>query len=97
MHAAGLATTAYYYFDFRDVKTQDCYGLVSSVVSQLSVESDSCYDVLSKLYSDNSHGIQKPDIDALKKCLADMLSLPGQGPIYIVRRMPQFPRDAIRS
>jgi hypothetical protein len=41
---------AYYYFDFRDVKKQDCYGLLSSLLSQLSVESDSCYDVLSKLY-----------------------------------------------
>jgi hypothetical protein len=95
MHAAGLATTAYYYFDFRDVKKQDCYGLVSSVVSQLSAESDSCYDVLSKLYSDNSHGIQKPDVDALKKCLVDMLNLPGQGQIYIVvdalDECPNFP------
>ena len=30
IHAAGLATMAYYYFDFRDVKKQDCYGLLSS-------------------------------------------------------------------
>jgi hypothetical protein len=95
MHAAGLATMAYYYFDFRDVKKQDCYGLLSSVVSQLSAESDSCYNILSKLYSDNSRGMQKPDIDALKKCLADMLSLPGQGQIYIIvdalDECPNFP------
>src|SRR6266852_8191576 len=43
-HAAGLATMAYYYFDFRDVKKQDCYGLLSSLISQLSAESDSCYN-----------------------------------------------------
>jgi hypothetical protein len=43
MHAAGLATMAYYYFDFRDTKKQDCYGLLSSLISQLSAESDSCY------------------------------------------------------
>src|SRR6266852_2619813 len=95
MHAAGLATMAYYYFDFRDVKKQDCYGLLSSLVSQLSAKSDSCYDVLSKLYSDNSRGIQKPEVGALKKCLADMLSLPGQGPIYIIvdalDECPNFP------
>jgi hypothetical protein len=84
MHAAGLATMAYYYFDFRDVKKQDCYGLLSSLVSQLSAKSDSCCDVLSTLYSDNNRGMQKPDIDALKKCLADMLGLPGQGQIYII-------------
>jgi len=95
MHAAGLATMAYYYFDFRDVKKQDCYGLLSSLVSQLSAESDSCYNVLSKLYSDNSRGMQKPDVGALKKCLTDMLSLPGQGQIYIIvdalDECPDFP------
>jgi len=78
MHAAGLATMAYYYFDFRDVKKQDCNGLLSSLVLQLSAESDPCSDVLSKLYSDNSRGMQRPDIGALKKCLADMLSLPAE-------------------
>jgi hypothetical protein len=84
MQAAGLATMAYYYFDFRDVKKQDCYGLLSSLVSQLSAESDSWFNVLSQLYSDNTRGIRKPDMDALKKCMTDMLSLPGQGPIYII-------------
>jgi hypothetical protein len=84
MHAAGLATMAYYYFDFRDVKKQDCYGLLSSLVSQLSAESDSCYNILSELYSDNMNGTQEPDIDSLKECVKDMLNLPGQGPIYIV-------------
>jgi hypothetical protein len=84
MHAAGLATMAYYYFDFRDVKKQDCYGLLSSLILQLSTESDSCYDVLSKLYSDNSRVTQKPDLGALKKCVADMLSSSGQGRVYII-------------
>src|SRR5713101_1974514 len=95
MHFLGLAAMAYYYFDFWDSKKQDCYGLVSSLVSQLSAESDSCSDVLSKLYSDNSRGMQKPNLGALKKCLADMLSLPGQGKIYIIvdalDECPNFP------
>jgi hypothetical protein len=84
MHAAGSATIAYYYFDFRDVKKQDCYGLLSSLLSQLSIESDSCFSILSQLYSDHTFGIREPDIDALKKCITDMLSLPGQAPIYII-------------
>ena len=84
MHAAGLATMAYYYFDFRDVKKQDCYGLLSSLISQLSAESDSCFNILSRLYSDNTRGVRKPDLDALKNCMTDMLSLPEQGPIYII-------------
>ena len=83
-HAGGLATMAYYYFDFRDIKKQDCYGLLSSLISQLSAESDTCFSIVSRLYSDHGRGLRKPDIDALKKCMTDMLSLPGQAPIYII-------------
>ena len=60
MHAAGLATMAYYYFDFRDVKKQDCYGLLTSLVSRLSAESDYCYNILSELYSNNMDGMLEP-------------------------------------
>src|SRR6266403_1668914 len=95
LQADGSATMAYYYFDFRDIKKQDCYGLLSSLVSQLSADSDACYNILSKLYSENIHGTRKPDIDALKKCMMDMLNLPRQGPVYIivdgVDECPNFP------
>ena len=84
MDAVGLATMAYYYFDFRDVKKQDCHGLISSLVLQLSAESDSCYNILSQLYSDNKNGTREPNIDSLKECMKDMLNLPGQSPIYII-------------
>jgi hypothetical protein len=84
MHAAGLATLAYYYFDFRDVKKQDLYGLLSSLLSQLSAESDPYYEVLSKLYADNAGGTRKPTRSALSECLKDMLNLPGQGKIFLV-------------
>ena len=83
MDEVGLATMAYYYFDFQDVKKQDCFGLLSSLISQLAAESDSCYNLLSQLYSDHTRGIEKPYIDSLKKCLTDILSLQGQAPIYI--------------
>jgi len=95
MHAAGLATMAYYYFDFRVIEKQDCYGLLSSLVSQLSADSDACYNILSKLYSDHIRGTRKPNVDALKECITEMLSLLGQGPIYIVidalDECPNFP------
>ena len=84
MHAAGFATIAYYYFDFRDIKKQDLYGLLSSLISQLSAELDSCLKVLSQLYLDHASGMQKPTTTTLTKCMKDMLSLPGQGPIYII-------------
>jgi len=84
LRAAGLATMAYYYLDFRDVKKQDCYGLLSSLVSQLSVESDSCYEVLCRLYSENNRGATKPDSIELTECIKDMLRFPGQCPVYII-------------
>ena len=74
----------YYYFDFRDNKKQDCYGLLSSLVFQLSAELDSCYKVFSQLYSDHANGTRKPTTIALTKCLKDMLNLPEQGPVYII-------------
>ena len=82
-HAIGLADIMYYYFDFRDSKKQDCYGLLSSLVLQLSVQSDSCSPILSKLYSDVGP-VLTPTVNALKTCIKDMLSQPGQGPIYII-------------
>jgi hypothetical protein len=84
MSTAGLATMAYYYFDFRDVKKQDRYGFLSSLVSQLSAELDSCYGLLSQLYSGHASGTRKPTTSSLTKCIKEMLSLPGQGPIYII-------------
>jgi hypothetical protein len=84
MRAAGLAIMAYYYFDFRDVKKQDRFGFLSSLLSQLSAKSDSCSDVLSLLYSNHAGGTGKPTTSALIKCMTDMLNLPGQGPVYII-------------
>ena len=95
MQAAGLATMAYYYFDFRDTKKQDCYGLLSSLILRLSAKSDTCFNILSRLYSDHDCGMEKPDFVSLKKCMMDMLSLLEQAPIYIiidgVDECPNFP------
>jgi hypothetical protein len=82
MHPA--ATLAYYYFDFRDVEKQNRYGLLSSLISQLSAELDSCSKVLFQLYSDHAGGTLKPTTSTLTNCLKDMLSLRGLGQIYII-------------
>jgi hypothetical protein len=79
-----MATMAYYYFDFRDVKKQNRHGLLSSLLCQLSAQFDSYQDILAKLYSDNANGARKPTSSALTKCIKAMLSLPGQGQIYVV-------------
>jgi hypothetical protein len=75
------ATMAYYYFDFRDVEKQNRNGLLSSLISQLSAESDSCFKVLFRLYSDHAGGTLKPTTRTLTKCLKNMLSLQGLGQI----------------
>jgi len=84
MRAAGLASMAYYYLDFRDVKKQNIYGLLSSLLSQLSAELDSCHNLLSRSHSVNAGGARKPTSLALTGYIKDVLSLPRQSPIYIV-------------
>jgi len=84
MRADGLAILAFYYFDSRESKKQDLYGLLSALLCQLSTESDSYLDILSKLYSESANGTRKPSSSAAYRCLTDMLKLPGQGRIYII-------------
>ncbi|KAI0292993.1 hypothetical protein B0F90DRAFT_1928395 [Multifurca ochricompacta] len=84
MQEAGLACLAYYYFDFRDTAKQDTRGFLTSLLTQLSAQSDSYSYFLSRLYSMHGAGSKQPNDDVLVSCLQDMLALSGQGPIYIV-------------
>jgi hypothetical protein len=81
---AGLASMAYYYFDFRDAEKQDLRGLLSSLIFQLGAKSDPCYQILSRLYSDHAGGSEEPPEDILSECLMEMLQVPGQPPTYII-------------
>ncbi len=81
---AGLASMAYFYFDFRDVNKQSLHNLLPSLLCQLSARSDPFYDILSRLYSAHNHGEQQPDDHAMMECLKEMLSLEAQKPIYII-------------
>ena len=84
LRRAGLAMVAYYYFDFRDIKKQDRDGLLTSLLSQLSAQSGTCYEVFSRLYSDNDNGGRKPTSRSLAQCMKDILGSPGQGTIYLI-------------
>jgi len=84
MSEAGLASIALFYFDFRDSLKQDVRGALSSLLIQLSAESDACCGVLERLYSAHRDGSKEPSEDALKECLKSMLTLQDQGPIFIV-------------
>ena len=50
MREAGLASIANFYFDFRDSSKQDVRGALSSLLTQLSAQSDACCNVLERLY-----------------------------------------------
>ena len=80
----GSAIMAYFYFDFKDLRKQTCHDLLLSLVSQLSSDSSACCNILHRVYKDHKDGAQQPSDDTLKKCLIQMLTLPGQVPIYIV-------------
>ncbi|KAH9016032.1 hypothetical protein EDB85DRAFT_1828171, partial [Lactarius pseudohatsudake] len=84
LREAGLASMAYFYFDFRDTDKQNLHNLLPSLLTQLSARSDDCCDILSHVYKAHDHGAHKPNTDTLIRCLEDMLALPGQGPIYII-------------
>ena len=84
MRKAGLVSMTYFYFDFRDTEKQHLRGLLSSLVFQLSAESDPCYQILSRVYSDHAAGTREPSEDALSQYLVEMLKVPGQPAIYII-------------
>jgi len=81
--AAG-ASVAYFYFDFRDVDKQKLRDLLPSLLVQLSARSDPCCDLLSRLYFSHDRGVHKPNDRAMIECLKEMLTVEGQGPIYII-------------
>jgi hypothetical protein len=84
MSEAGLASIALFYFDFRDSSKQDVRGALSSLLTQLSTESDACCGVLERLYSAHKDGSKEPSEYVLRQCLKRMLKLQDQGPIFIV-------------
>ena len=85
---------AYYYFDFKDAAKRDVRGLLASLISQLVVDSDHCWRVLSQLHKTCRNGSDLPNEAALEYCLKSMLELPGQVPVYIiVDALDECPND----
>ena len=81
---AGLALTAFYYFDFRNTAKQDARGLLSSLLVQLCARSNPCSEILSRLYSAYDNGSRLPNDKTLLHCLREMLELPEQPVIYLI-------------
>ena len=83
MQKSGRALLAVYYYDFQEDKKSDLYGLLSSVLFQLSDQSDSYHSILSTFYSTHLNGTRSPSDGELIRCFVDLLKLPSQ-PIYLI-------------
>ena len=84
MRKSGLASLAMFYYDFREDGKKDLRGLLTSTLYQLCDQSDFYYDILASFYSTHRDGAQSPADDELVRCLKDILSLPGQAPVYLI-------------
>jgi hypothetical protein len=95
MSDAGAAFLAYFYFDFKDTEKQDSHALLSSLLVQLSNQSDQFCDVLHGLYSEHQDGSQQPDNASLLRCLKGMLAIAGPHPVYLVMdAVDECPNDS---
>ncbi|KAI9437172.1 hypothetical protein H4582DRAFT_2129604 [Lactarius indigo] len=81
---AGSASMAYFYFDFRDLDKQARRNLLPSLLVQLSTRSNAFCDILSRLYETHDNGVRQPSDKALTQCLKEMITLPNQGPVYLI-------------
>ncbi|KAI9445648.1 hypothetical protein BJY52DRAFT_424755 [Lactarius psammicola] len=92
---SGCAHMAYFFFDFKDKGKQDPRALLSSLLIQLSNQSDKFCDVLLGLFSAHEGGSEQPTYDSLAQCLKNMLIIAGQVPIFlIVDALDECPNDS---
>ena len=86
LQKSGLASLAFFYCDFRDDQKKDRRELLSSLLVQLSEQSDAYSAILSKFYEAHRRGSQQlhASDSKLADCLKDMLKLPGQATVYII-------------
>ena len=79
-----LASMAYFYFDFRDDDKKFRRNLLSSLLVQLSACSDAFCDILSRYYVAHDNGARQASDKDMTQCLKEMLTLPDQGPVYLI-------------
>ena len=84
MCETGIASSAYFYFDFRDANKQGSRDLLASLLTQLSTSSGPRCNILLDLYSAHDDGTKQPSDNILAECLKKMLALPDQRPTYLI-------------
>ena len=106
LQKSGLASLAFFYCDFRDDQKKDRRGLLSSLLVQLSEQSDAYSTILSKFYEAHRRGSQQSHASdsELADCLKNMLKLSGQATVHVVidaldecpiATGSQFPREKV--
>ena len=106
LQKSGLASLAFFYCDFRDDQKKDRRGLLSSLLVQLSEQSDAYSTILSKFYEAHRRGSQQSHASGseLADCLKNMLKLSGQATVHVVidaldecpiATGSQFPREKV--
>jgi hypothetical protein len=94
MSDAGSAFLAYFYFDFKDTAKQSSRALLSSLLFQLSDQSDIFRDALLSLYLAHKQGLEQPTNDSLAECLKHMLMSVKPKPIYLtIDALDECPSD----
>ena len=95
MSNSGAVFLAYFYFDFKDQGKRDSRALLSSLLDQLSNQSDQFRDVLGGLFSKHQDGSKQPHNDALLRCFKDMLTMAQSVPVYlVVDALDECPNDS---
>jgi len=84
MQKSGHTSLAMYYYDFREDKKRDLFGLLSSLLFQLCDQSNSYHPILSTFYSTHLNGARTPSDKELIRCLIDLLKLPGSRQVYLI-------------
>jgi hypothetical protein len=83
LREAGLASMAYFYFDFRDTNNQNLRTVLPSLLTQLSACSDHYCDILYRVYKAHA-GTVKPCLSTMIACLKEMLTTPNQSAVYLI-------------
>ena len=73
----------YFFFDFTDTAKQNARSFLSSLLFQLSGQSDSFCDILLEFYLTHERISKQPSESALLQCLEKMLRA-GKVPIYLI-------------
>jgi hypothetical protein len=84
INKTGPGHFGFFFFDFMDPSKSNALSLLSSLIAQLSDQSNDLFDIPFYLYSSYCNKIQPPSVVELTKCLEGMLRIAHEVPIYFI-------------